>query len=1018
MVISEICIKRPVFATVLSLIVLLIGAVSYTRLSVREYPRIDTPVVTVTTTYTGASAEVIETQVTKPLEDSIAGIDAVDVITSISRAEQSQITVTFRLEKDPDSAAADVRDRVSRVRAKLPKTVDEPVIAKVEADANPIIWLAFSSATRSPLDVSDIANRIVKPRLQVLPGAADVRINGERKYAMRIWIDRDRLAAYGLTPSDVESAIGQQNIELPAGRVESQQREFTVTARTDLNTAREFGDIVVKQAAGYPVRIRDLGRVELDAASARSSVRFNGENAVALGVIRQATANPLTLAQAVRTLVPVLNEELRSEGVQVTVSYDSTVFIDKSIQAVFTTVVEAIVLVAIVIFFFLRSVRAAIIPLVTIPVSLIGAFAIMWAAGFSVNTLTLLALVLAIGLVVDDAIVVLENIYRHIEDGMRPLQAAFQGAKEIGFAVVAMTLTLAAVYAPVAFTTGRIGRLFVEFALTLAGAVIVSGFVALTLSPMMCSRLLRHETQHGRFYDQIERALDRLTDGYRRGLRATMTRGAAVATVFVVVAGASVVLLSMMKQELSPIEDRGVIFTAISGPDGASLDYTESYARQIEEIARGVAEVDRVFVVSGSPTVDQAVAFLRAVDWSQRDRRTLEIIKDIQPKMAAIPGVLAFPNAPPSLGQSVRERPVGFVVTSSDSYLEMGRTVGLIVADAVKNPGFVGVDTDLRLNKPEISIAVNRERAADMGVSVEAIGRAVETMMGGRQVTRFKRESDQYDVIVQMEAESRNTPEDINKIFVRNRSAQMVPLSALVSVKETIAPRQLNHFGQRRAITITANLAPGYTQGEALAFLEGSAARHLTAGYSSDLSGSMREFVRASGSLGVTFVLALFFIYLVLAAQFESFKDPVMIMLTVPLSITGALLALLLTGGTLNVYSQIGLITLVGLITKHGILIVEFTNQLMAQGRALREAVIEASVLRLRPILMTTGAMVLGAVPLALARGAGAESRAQIGWVIVGGMTLGTLLTLFVLPSVIVAFDRFRKKDGYATGHA
>ena len=1018
MVISDICIKRPVFATVLSLVVVLIGAVSYTRLSVREYPRIDTPVVTVTTTYTGASAEVIETQVTKPLEDSIAGIDAVDVITSISRAEQSQITVTFRLEKDADSAAADVRDRVSRVRAKLPKTVDEPVIAKVEADANPIIWLAFSSATRSPLDVSDIANRIVKPRLQVLPGAADVRINGERKYAMRIWIDRDRLAAYGLTPADVESAIGQQNIELPAGRVESQQREFTVTARTDLNTAREFGDIVVKQAAGYPVRVRDLGRVELDAASARSSVRFNGENAVALGVIRQATANPLTLAQAVRALVPVLNEELRSEGVQVTVSYDSTVFIEKSIQAVFTTILEAIVLVAIVIFFFLRSVRAAIIPLVTIPVSLVGAFAIMWAAGFSVNTLTLLALVLAIGLVVDDAIVVLENIYRHIEDGMKPLQAAFQGAKEIGFAVVAMTLTLAAVYAPVAFTTGRIGRLFVEFALTLAGAVIVSGFVALTLSPMMCSRLLRHETKHGRFYNGIERALERLTDAYRRGLSATMARGKAVATVFLVVAGASVVLLSMMKQELSPIEDRGVIFTAISGPDGASLDYTEAYARQIEEIARGVAEVDRVFVVSGNPTVDQAVAFLRTVDWSQRDRRTLEIIKDIQPRMAAIPGVLAFPNAPPSLGQSVRERPVGFVVTSSDSYAAMGRTVGLIVAEAVKNPGFVGVDTDLRLNKPELSIAVNRERAADMGVSVEAIGRAIETMMGGRQVTRFKREGDQYDVIVQMEAENRNTPDDINKIFIRNRSAQMVPLSALVTVKETIAPRQLNHFGQRRAITITANLAPGYTQGEALAFLEASAARHLSAGYATDLSGSMREFVRASGSLGVTFVLALLFIYLVLAAQFESFKDPVMIMLTVPLSITGALLALLLTGGTLNVYSQIGLITLVGLITKHGILIVEFTNQLKAQGRALREAVIEASVLRLRPILMTTGAMVLGAVPLALARGAGAESRAQIGWVIVGGMTLGTLLTLFVLPSVILGFDRFRKKDGYATGHA
>lgn len=1016
--ISEICIKRPVFATVLSLILLLIGAVSYTRLSVREYPRIDTPVVTVTTNYTGASAEVIETQVTKPLEDSIAGIDAVDVITSISRAEQSQITVTFRLEKDPDSAAADVRDRVSRVRAKLPRTVDEPVIAKVEADANPIIWLAFSSPTRSELDVSDIANRIVKPRLQVLPGAADVRINGERKYAMRVWIDRDRLAGYGLTPADVEAAIGQQNIELPAGRVESQRREFTVTARTDLNSPKEFADIIVKQASGFSVRIRDIGRVEVDAASVRSSVRFNGEGAVAIGVIRQATANPLTLAQAVRTLVPVLNEELRAEGVQVSISYDSTVFIERSISAVFATIIEAILLVAVVIFFFLRSVRAAIIPLVTIPVSLIGAFTIMLIAGFSINTLTLLALVLAIGLVVDDAIVVLENIYRHIEDGMKPIQAALQGAKEIGFAVVAMTLTLAAVYAPVAFTTGRIGRLFIEFALTLAGAVIVSGFVALTLSPMMCSKLLRHEEKHGRMYVAIENFLNGMTERYRRSLEWALNRLKTIALVFVVVAGASGVLFSMMKQELSPIEDRGVIFTAISGPDGASLEYTETYAKRIEEIGKSVPEIDRMFVVSGNPTVDQAVAFLRTKDWKDRDRNTLEIIKEIQPKMAAIPGVLAFPNAPPSLGQSVRERPVGFVVTSSDSYASIARTVGLIVADAARNPGFVGVDTDLRLNKPELNITVNRDRAADMGVSIDAIGRAIETMMGGRQITRFKKEGDQYDVIVQLDAAERNTPDDINKIFVRNRANQMVPLAALVNVKETIAPRQLNHFGQRRSVTITANLAPGYTQGEALKFLEESAAKHLTAGYATDLSGSMREFVRASGSLGVTFVLALFFIYLVLAAQFESFKDPLLIMLTVPLSMTGALIALLATGGTLNVYSQIGLITLVGLITKHGILIIEFTNQLMAQGKALRQAVVEASVLRLRPILMTTGAMVLGAVPLALATGAGAESRAQIGWVIVGGMTLGTLLTLFVLPAVILIADRFKARRSHALDHA
>ena len=1018
MKLSEICIQRPVFATVLSLIIVLIGAVSYTRLSVREYPRIDTPVVTVETRYLGASAEVIETQITKPLEDSLAGIDSIDVITSISRAEQSQITVTFRLEKDADSAAADVRDRVSRVRAKLPKSVDEPVIAKVEADANPIIWLSFSSPTRSALEVSDIANRVVKPRLQVLPGAADVRINGERKYAMRIWIDRDRLAAYGLTPADVESAIGQQNVELPAGRVESQQREFTVTARTDLNRPDEFGAIIIKQVRGYPVRLRDVGRVEVDAASVRSSVRFNGESAVAIGVIRQATANPLTLAEAVRDSVPILNAELAAEGVQVNVSYDSTVFIDRSIEAVFKTIVEAIILVAVVIFFFLHSARASMIPLVTIPVSLIGTFTLMLIAGFSINTLTLLALVLAIGLVVDDAIVVLENIFRHIEEGMKPVEAAFQGIREIGFAVVAMTLTLAAVYAPVAFTTGRIGRLFVEFALTLAGAVIVSGFVALTLSPMMCSRLLRHEERRGPITSAIERFLDRLTENYRRLLQWTLRRGLLIGGVFTAVAVLCGLLFVNMKQELSPIEDRGVIFTVISGPDGASLEYTENYARRIESIGKTLPEVDRVFIVAGNPTVDQAVAFLRTVDWSERDRKTVQMIRQIQPQMASIPGVLAFPNAPPSLGQSIRDRPVSFVVTSSDSYDAMGRTVGLIVADVMKNPNFLGVDTDLRLNKPELNITVNRERAADMGVSVEAIGRAIETMMGGRQVTRFKRSGDQYDVIVQVEADARNTPDDINKIFVRNQANQMVPLSSLVRVQETIGPRQLNHFGQRRSITISANLAPGYTQGEALKLLEESAAKHLTAGYATDLSGSMREFVRASGSLGITFMLALLFIYLVLAAQFESFKDPVMIMLTVPLSMLGALAALQATGGTLNVYSQIGLITLVGLITKHGILIVEFTNQLREQGREMRDAVVEAAVLRLRPILMTTGAMVLGAVPLALARGAGAESRSQIGWVIVGGMTLGTLLTLFVLPSVILFFDRLRSRRSHALGHA
>jgi multidrug efflux pump len=1006
MVLSDICIRRPVFATVIALVIVLVGLVSYNRLSVREYPKIDEPVVNVETRYPGASSEVVESQITKILEDSIAGIDGIDVLTSISRAEQSQITVRFRLEKNPDAGANDVRDRVSRVRSKLPQTIEEPVIAKVEADASPIIWLSFSSSSMSQLDLTDVANRIVKPRLQLLPGAADIRINGDRKYAMRIWLDRNKLAAYRLTPADVEDALRKQNIEVPAGRIESRQREFSVVSQTDLTRADEFENIIIRTANGYAVRMKDVAKVEVGPAAERSSVRFNGKSAVSLGVIRQATANPLELASYVKAEIPKLNQELNAQGVEVAISQDSTVFIERSIKSVYQTIGESVLLVALVIFLFLRSFRASIIPLVTIPVSLIGSFALMSMAGFSINTLTLLALVLAIGLVVDDAIVVLENIYRHIEEGMKPVEAAFKGAKEIGFAVVAMTMTLAAVYAPVAFTPGRTGRLFAEFALTLAGAVVVSGFIALTLSPMLCSVLLKHQERHGVVYRAIESGLNAITSGYRRMLTASLQARWLVVLIYVLVIAALVWLGMSMKRELAPIEDRGVIFTTLAGPDGASLEYTEKYAHRLEKIAEGSKEIDRVFIVAGSPTVERAVAFFRTLDWDDRERSTLELIKELQPKMAAIPGLLAFPNAPPSLGQSPRERPVNLVVLSNAPYAELQGVVQNIVADASKNPGLVNIDTDLRLNKPQVAVAVDREKAADAGVQIETVGRSLETMLGGRNVTRFKKDGDQYDVVVQIAKGERDSPDDINNIFVRGKNDQMIPLASLLKVQETVAPRELNHFGQRRAVIISANLANGYTQGEAIDFMEATAQKHLKPGYATDLSGSSREYRASSGSLALTFVLALAFIYLVLAAQFESFIYPFMIMLTVPLSIAGALGALQLTGGTLNVYSQIGLITLVGLITKHGILIVEFTNQLREQGRSMREAVVEAAVLRLRPILMTTGAMVLGALPLALAHGAGAESRMQIGWVIVGGMSFGTLLTLFVVPTVYTFFAR------------
>jgi len=1005
MQLPEISIRRPVFATVLSLLVLLVGWVSFNGLTVREYPKIDEPVVTVTTRLAGASSEVVESQLTKIIEDSVAGIEGVDVITSVSRQEQSQITVKFALERDPDSAAADVRDKVSRVRQRLPQEIDEPVVAKVEADAFPVIWLALSSDTHNALQLSDFANRLAKPVLQTAPGAADVRVYGERKYSMRVWLDPDRLAAYRLTVQDVEDALRRNNLEVPAGRIESGQREFNVTAATDLQRAAEFGQMTLKTVNGLPIRLADVARVKEGPQDERTSVRLNGRDAISLGVIRQATANPLVLSAGVRERLDKVRADL-PPGITVDVANDNSVFIDRSIKAVYTTIAEAVVLVALVIFVFLRTLRASIIPLVTIPVSLVGTFALMALFGFSINTLTLLALVLAIGLVVDDAIVVLENIYRHIEEGMEPFQAAITGAKEIGFAVVAMTLTLAAVYAPLAFTPGRTGRLFAEFALALAGAVVVSGFVALTLSPMMSSKLLKHNPNPGWFDRGMERVLTGITNGYARVLAASLKARWLVVLVMLGSAAGTWALVKTTKQELAPIEDRGVILTSINGPDGATMDYTRKYAQAIERIGQDYAEFDRVFSIIGNPTVAQANVFLRAKPWEERQKTTQQIAREITPRVAGLPGVSAFPITPPSLGQGFRERPITYVIATSDSYENLSRVVRKFQDEMAKNPGFVQVDTDLRLNKPEIRMDVDRERAADMGVSVEAIARTVQTMLGGRVVTRYKKDGEQYDVVVQTESTQRSTPDDIDKLFVRGKNDTMIPLASLVKTREVVVPRDLNHFGQRRSASITANLAPELALGEALNEMDSIAKAVLPPGYTTDLNGQSREFRNSSGSLAMVFGLSLLFIYLVLAAQFESFVDPFIIMLSVPLSMLGALLALKFTGGTLNVFSQIGLITLVGLITKHGILIVEFANQLQAQGKTKFEAVTASAALRLRPILMTTGAMVLGAVPLALATGAGAESRQQIGWVIVGGMSLGTLLTIFVVPTVYTLLAR------------
>lgn len=1002
MVLSSLSIGRPVLATVMSLMIVLLGVISFDRLPVREYPNIDAPIMSVRTVFKGASASVIESQVTQPLEDSLSGIEGVRTVKSVSREEVSQITVEFLRERDPEAAANDVRDRVARVRGLLPEAADDSIVAKIEADAQAIIWLAFSSDRQGPLEITDYADRIVADQLKTLPGVASVIVGGERRYAMRVWLDVQRLVAYGLTVQDVEAALRSQNVELPAGRIEGDKREFTVQASTDLKTPEEFGNVIVRQVRGTPVRIRDVGRVELGAADDRNIVRVNAQPAVGLGIVKQATANTLGVARAVKAEMPRLQKKL-PPGMKLQIGFDSSIFIEKSIDAVYKTMGEALALVVAVIFLFLRSWRATLIPFVTIPVSLIGAFAFLYAFGFTINVLTLLGLVLAIGLVVDDAIVMLENIYRHIEGGMPPLEAARKGAREIGFAVLAMTLTLASVFAPLAFATGNTGRLFTEFALTVAAAVLVSGFVALTLTPMMCSRLLKHETRHGALFMLGERILNGMNRGYRNLLTHVLNVRWITIVLFVLAALAAWGLMKSLKSELAPTEDRGFFIGFMLAPEGSTMAYTDQYARQLEGIYQSVPEIRTAFVVVAPGLerpnpVNTALSFVMLKPWEERIRSQMEITQSLGPRMfVSMPGVLAFPINPPSLGQSFRNPPLQFVV-QAPTYQALDETLEKLMGKVRAYPGLVNADTDLKLNKPQLSVSVNRDKAADMSIGVDDIGRTLESLMGGREVTRFKREEEQYDVIVQLDPKDRATPQDLGVVYVRGTDGVLTPLSNLIAIEETVAPKELNHFNRQRAAIISANIAPGHTLGDVLTFMDQAAMETLPASFQTTLDGQSREFKESGKTLLVTFGLALVFIYLVLAAQFESFRSPLVIMLTVPLAMTGALLALKLTGGTLNVYSQIGLVMLVGLITKHGILIVEFANQLREQGKTVRDAVVEAAALRLRPILMTTAAMVLGAVPLAIATGAGSESRSPIGWVIVGGLLLGTLLTLFVIP--------------------
>ena len=1019
---SDISIKRPVFAAVVSLILVIFGLSSMKDLAIREYPDIDAPIVSVITLYKGAPATIIESQVTQIIEESVSGIEGVKQITSKSREERSEVTIEFVVSRDVDAAASDVRDKISGSVGNLPLDAESPIVLKTEADASPFIWIGMKSNEWNAIQLSDYADRYLVDTFSVVPGVAKVLIGGERRPAMRIWLNRSSMAAYGVTVNDIEDALLKQNLELPSGRVESDRREFAVRTDSGLVTEKQFEDIVITQKANYLVRLSDVAEVNLGTEEERYEVRANEEPAIGLGVIKQSKANELEIANGIRAKLSELQSSL-PEQVELFIAYDRSRFVDASIKEVFKALAIAMCLVIAVIFLFLRSFWATLIPAVAIPVSLISSFIILDMFGFSINVLTLLAYVLAVGLVVDDAIIVLENIHRRIENNEPVLLASIRGSRQIGFAVIATTLSLIAVFVPLSMMGGNTGRLFSEFGISMAGAVLFSSLVALTLTPMMCSKILKQKKSDNLFYRNSEKVFLKLNKGYEWLLDKTLSFPIIIVAIGIAFSAASYSLYKEVPKEFAPTEDRGVFLVVLMAPEGATLNYTRDYLLEVEgQLAsigpKGTKEIDTLFGVlapglSRPSPVNFAIAFVVLKPWEERERSQQSIVKEFFPKLLGIPGANVFAINPPSLNQPGRKAPVQFVLggPSYDTLKDWSK----IIIDKTKeeNPKLLSVDGDYKETKPELKVNIDRNRAAAMEVSIADIGRTLETMLGSRFVTTLNDRGIQYNVVLQARGKDRETPNDLENIYVRNANNDLIPLNNLITTKETAAPKELNRFDRMRSVTISASLAPGYSLGEALDYLDNLALTSLPPEARISYAGQSREFRDSSSSLMITFGLALLIVFLVLAAQFESFVHPIIIMLSVPLAITGALATLYFTGITLNVYSQIGLVMLIGLVAKNAILIVEFANQLREEGKSIRDAVKESAAARLRPILMTTIATVFGAMPLALATGAGAESRSSIGWVIVGGVTFSTVLSLFVVPTLYSLLARFTKPSSH-----
>ena len=1012
---TDIFIKRPVLATVVSLLILLVGAQAGFKLPIRQYPELSNTTITVTTTYPGANADLIQGFITVPIQQAVASTEGIDTLTASSTQNASTVTLNLKLDADPDRAMTDVLSKLAQVKSILPREANDSVVTKQTGEGYALMYLSFNSKVMTASQITDYITRVVQPRLQTVDGVANAQILGGQVFAMRIWLDPDRMAALGVTPLNVRTALAANNFTSAPGQVKGNFVETNIDAKTSLETPESFEKLVVMGRGDSLGRLGDIAEIELGPQNADSSSVFDGLKAVFIGVYATPTANPLTVITGVRKAFPAIQTEL-PPGLEAAIAYDATNFIRASIWEVVKTLGEAAIIVIVVIFLFLGNLRSTIIPIVTIPLSLIGVLALLAALGYSINLMTLLALVLAIGLVVDDAIVVVENIHRHIERGMKPFDAAIVGAREILYPIIAMTITLAAVYAPIAFVSGLTGTLFREFALTLAGAVIVSGVVAVTLSPMMCSKLLPSESgqdKEGWLARRLDRLFEALKRRYQRRLHRTLNWRPVTLLVLAGIIAATGLMYTTTPRELAPEEDQGILFTLVKTPQYANLDYLEAATDQVYHVFNTVPEKEHVFAINGMGNVHQAFVGILLKPWDERERKHKAVLQDLQPKISGIAPALALTFSPPSLPGSVGGPPVQFVITTTHDFRELADVLADVEKAARESGMFIFSDSDLRFETPQIEFHIDHDKANRLGITMADIGNSLATLLGGNYVNLFDLYGRSYQVIPQVPREFRLNEDWLTRYQIRTSSGALVPLSNVASVTKVVEPNSLTNFQQLNSATLSAVPFPGRTVGEAIDFLR-KQAETFPEGFTYDFQGESRQFVQEGNTLAYTFVFALIVIFLVLAAQYESFRDPFIILIALPTSIFGALIPLNAGLGTINIYTQIGLVTLIGLISKHGILMVDFANKLQETGYSRREAIEEAASLRLRPILMTTAATVVAMVPLLIAGGAGAASRFSIGVVIAAGMTIGTLFTLFVTPAVYTYLAKDHQKAGAA----